>query len=54
MSYDQPGPHAEVQLNRTAVQAGDRCLSAEFIAAIVGLKVGAPVGRSCQLTSATA
>ncbi|MEU8717466.1 VOC family protein [Streptomyces sp. NPDC048663] len=44
MSYDQPFPHAGVQLNRTAVYASDRYLSAEFIATILGLKVGTPFG----------
>ncbi|WNM35860.1 VOC family protein [Streptomyces sp. Li-HN-5-11] len=50
MSYDQQYPHASerseagVQLNHTAVYASDRHLSAEFIAAILGLKVGAPFG----------
>ncbi|MFD3843318.1 VOC family protein [Streptomyces sp. NPDC058642] len=33
-----------VQLNHTAVFATDRHLSAEFIAAILGLRVGAPFG----------
>lgn len=33
-----------VQLNHTAVYASDRQLSAEFIATILGLKVGAPFG----------
>ncbi|MEU5321115.1 VOC family protein [Streptomyces sp. NPDC021056] len=33
-----------VQLNHTAVFATDRHLSAEFIAAILGLTVGAPFG----------
>ncbi|MFJ2238014.1 VOC family protein [Streptomyces sp. NPDC087859] len=33
-----------VQLNHTAVFATDRHLSAEFIATILGLKVGAPFG----------
>ncbi|MFV5998665.1 VOC family protein [Streptomyces sp. NPDC056231] len=33
-----------VQLNHTAVYATDRQLSAEFIAAILGLQVGAPFG----------
>jgi catechol 2,3-dioxygenase-like lactoylglutathione lyase family enzyme len=33
-----------VQLNHTAVYAMDRQLSAEFIAAILGLKVSAPFG----------
>ncbi|MFE5190268.1 VOC family protein [Streptomyces sp. NPDC056628] len=50
MSSDQQYPHdselsaASVQLNHTAVYASDRHLSAEFIAAILGLKVGAPFG----------
>ncbi|MFE7931808.1 VOC family protein [Streptomyces sp. NPDC057456] len=44
MSNDQPYPHAGVQLNHTAVHASDRYLSAEFIAAILGLEVGAPFG----------
>ncbi|MEH0467665.1 VOC family protein [Streptomyces sp. B21-097] len=33
-----------VQLNHTAVYAHDRRLSAEFIAAVLGLEVGAPFG----------
>ena len=33
-----------IQLNHTAVYATDRHLSAEFIAAILGLRVGAPFG----------
>ncbi|MFB7274765.1 VOC family protein [Streptomyces sp. NPDC056244] len=33
-----------VQLNHTAVYASDRHLSAEFIAAVLGLKVSAPFG----------
>ncbi|MFF3340995.1 VOC family protein [Streptomyces flavidovirens] len=50
MSYEQQRPHASerpvtaVQLNHTAVYASDRHLSAEFIAAILGLTVGAPFG----------
>jgi catechol 2,3-dioxygenase-like lactoylglutathione lyase family enzyme len=50
MSHDQQYPHAPelqaagVQLNHTAVYASDRHLSAEFIAAILGLEVGAPFG----------
>src|SRR3954453_11139139 len=50
MSHDQQYPHESelsataVQLNHTAVYARDRQLSAEFIAAILGLKVGAPFG----------
>ncbi|MFI6771393.1 VOC family protein [Streptomyces sp. NPDC050355] len=37
-------PAASIQLNHTAVYARDRQLSAEFLAAILGLKVGAPFG----------
>ncbi|MBL1082741.1 VOC family protein [Streptomyces actinomycinicus] len=37
-------PAAAVQLNHTAVYASDRSLSAEFLAAILGLEVGAPFG----------
>ncbi|MBT2364749.1 VOC family protein [Streptomyces sp. ISL-10] len=41
-------PHQQsvttVQLNHTAVYAEDRRLSAEFIAVILGLEVGAPFG----------
>lgn len=33
-----------IQLNHTAIYATDRHLSAEFIAAILGLRVGAPFG----------
>ncbi|MEU9287717.1 VOC family protein [Streptomyces sp. NPDC048275] len=50
MPYDQPYPHesgtsaSTVQLNHTAIYATDRHLSAEFIAAILGLKAGAPFG----------
>lgn len=33
-----------VQLNHTVVHASDRHLSAEFLTAILGLKVGAPFG----------
>ncbi|OAR24267.1 bleomycin resistance protein [Streptomyces sp. ERV7] len=53
MSHDQYHPHhphasepsvVAVQLNHTAVYASDRYLSAEFIAAILGLRVGAPFG----------
>ncbi|MFE4452465.1 VOC family protein [Streptomyces sp. NPDC056796] len=35
---------AEVQLNHHAVYATDRSLSAEFIAVVLGLEVGAPFG----------
>jgi len=44
--HHQPDPEllTAVQLNHTAVYATDRRLSAEFIAAILGLKVGAPFG----------
>ncbi|MEU9015184.1 VOC family protein [Streptomyces sp. NPDC048479] len=50
MPYDQQYPHetelsaAAVQLNHTAIYARDRHLSAEFIAAILGLTVSAPFG----------
>ncbi|MFI1028694.1 VOC family protein [Streptomyces sp. NPDC020951] len=50
MSNEQQYPHASelptasVQLNHTAVYARDRQLSAEFLAVILGLKVGAPFG----------
>ncbi|MEV0414146.1 VOC family protein [Streptomyces sp. NPDC050448] len=39
----EPSANA-VQLNHTVVHARDRQLSAEFIAAILGLEVGAPFG----------
>ncbi|WP_031079202.1 VOC family protein [Streptomyces sp. NRRL S-118] len=50
MPYDQQHPHdsavptTTVQLNHTAVLARDRQLSAEFIATILGLEVGKPIG----------
>ncbi|CCK32276.1 Glyoxalase/bleomycin resistance protein/dioxygenase [Streptomyces davaonensis JCM 4913] len=44
MSYDQQPSANAVQLDHTAVLARDRSLSAEFIAAILGLEVGAPFG----------
>ena len=50
MSHDQQYtqvselPTAVVQLNHTAVHASDRHLSAEFLAVVLGLKVGAPFG----------
>lgn len=50
MKHDQRRPHESevsattVQLNHTVVYARDRRLSAEFIAAILGLEVGAPFG----------
>ncbi|MFF3327854.1 VOC family protein [Streptomyces sp. NPDC002889] len=48
MPLDQQHKHeppvTAVQLNHTAVYAKDRQLSAEFIAAILGLEVGAPLG----------
>ncbi|MER7807296.1 VOC family protein [Streptomyces sp900116325] len=37
-------PIAIAQLNHTAVYATDRHLSAEFIAAILGLEVASPIG----------
>lgn len=42
--YDPASPVTTVQLNHTAVYARDRQLSAEFLAAVLGLKVGAPFG----------
>ncbi|MFC5724247.1 VOC family protein [Streptomyces gamaensis] len=51
MSFAQQQNHASselpaeaVQLNHTVVHARDRRLSAEFLAAILGLTVGAPFG----------
>ncbi|WAU79798.1 VOC family protein [Streptomyces sp. Qhu-G9] len=50
MRYDQQHPNpaepptTTVQLNHIAVYATDRLLSAEFLAAILELKVGAPFG----------
>ncbi|MET7495839.1 VOC family protein [Streptomyces sp900116325] len=46
MPHDQQYglPISAVQLNHTAVYAQDRELSAEFIAAILGLQVGDPIG----------
>ncbi|MET9436476.1 VOC family protein [Streptomyces sp. NPDC006551] len=50
MSDERKSPHASelpvttVQLNHTVVYARDRRLSAEFLAAILGLEVGAPFG----------
>ncbi|MFG2502853.1 VOC family protein [Streptomyces sp. NPDC048441] len=43
-TYDPNAPVTTVQLNHTAVLAKDRRLSAEFLAAILGLEVGAPFG----------
>ncbi|WP_327360464.1 VOC family protein [Streptomyces sp. NBC_01296] len=43
MQNTQQYPNA-VQLNHTVVHAGDRQLSAEFLAVILGLEVGAPFG----------
>ncbi|MGW1259640.1 VOC family protein [Streptomyces sp. NPDC002513] len=50
MTSEQQHPHtyepptAAVQLNHTAVYARDRRLSAAFLAGILGLEVGAPMG----------
>ncbi|WP_035791723.1 VOC family protein [Kitasatospora mediocidica] len=50
MPYAQQYPHESelptvgVQLNHTAVYASDRHLSAEFLAVVLGLTVGAPFG----------
>lgn len=37
---------AAVQLNHTAVYATDRHLSAEFLATVLGLEVGAPLKKA--------
>ncbi|MFE9428504.1 VOC family protein [Kitasatospora sp. NPDC006697] len=37
-------PSNEIQLNHTIVHASDRHLSAEFLAGVLGLEVGAPFG----------
>lgn len=42
--YDAELPVTVAQLNHTVVFARDRQLSAEFLAAVLGLKVGAPFG----------
>ncbi|MEU5635187.1 VOC family protein [Streptomyces rishiriensis] len=42
--YEPERPAVAVQLNHTAVYAHDRRLSAEFIAVILGLGLGAPFG----------
>ncbi|MFC8126870.1 VOC family protein [Streptomyces sp. NPDC057302] len=42
--HDPTAPVATVQLNHTAVYAKDRRLSAEFLAVLLGLEVGAPFG----------
>ena len=42
--YESVLPATSVQLNHTAIYARDRQLSAEFLAVILGLKVGAPFG----------
>ncbi|MER5862895.1 VOC family protein [Kitasatospora sp. NPDC002040] len=43
--HDQQSPSAgTVRLDHTAVYAADRQLSAEFLAAVLGLEVGAPFG----------
>ncbi|WP_030797738.1 VOC family protein [Streptomyces sp. NRRL S-337] len=43
-SHPSELPTTVAQLNHTAVYASDRQLSAEFLAAILGLKVSAPFG----------
>lgn len=47
-------PTTTAQLNHTVVYATDRHLSAEFLAAVLELKVGAPSAPSFPSTSATA
>ncbi|MFF7402735.1 VOC family protein [Streptomyces murinus] len=37
-------PTADIHLNHAAVYASDRYMSAEFLAEVLGLKVGAPFG----------
>ncbi|MCB5179240.1 VOC family protein [Streptomyces antimicrobicus] len=50
MSFDQPHPNAAapaaaaIHLNHTAVYATDPRLSAEFLAAVLGVAVSAPFG----------
>ncbi|GLW46885.1 hypothetical protein Stsp02_25470 [Streptomyces sp. NBRC 14336] len=44
MSSDHPSSTTTVQFNHTAVLASDRGLSAEFLATVLGLEVGAPFG----------
>ncbi|WP_394436511.1 VOC family protein [Streptomyces sp. SGAir0957] len=50
MSHIQQNAHSPggaahaVELNHTAVYASDRSLSAEFLAAVLGIEVGAPFG----------
>ncbi|MFE2142591.1 VOC family protein [Streptomyces sp. NPDC059456] len=44
MSHTRQYPDDAVQLNHTVVHARDRQLSAEFLAVILGLEVGAPFG----------
>lgn len=41
---NKPTPTTAVRLDHTAVLARDRRLSAEFLAAVLGLAVGAPFG----------
>jgi catechol 2,3-dioxygenase-like lactoylglutathione lyase family enzyme len=41
-----------IQLNHTIVAAHDRAAAAEFVAAILGLKVGAPFGPFLQVETA--
>ncbi|MEV6959349.1 VOC family protein [Streptomyces sp. NPDC051207] len=44
MPQHAPQQSTAVQLNHTVVHARDRQLSAEFLAAVLGLEVGAPFG----------
>ncbi|MDL2075022.1 VOC family protein [Streptomyces sp. GXMU-J15] len=44
MSTDHQSTTTTVQFNHTAVLASDRSLSAEFLATVLGLEVGAPFG----------
>ncbi|MFJ3174841.1 VOC family protein [Streptomyces roseus] len=42
--HTQQYPNDVIQLNHTVVHARDRRLSAEFLAVVLGLEVGAPFG----------
>ncbi|MFF9475831.1 VOC family protein [Streptomyces roseolus] len=44
LPYDQPSDQPSVQLNHTVVLSSDRSASADFLAGILGLRVGAPFG----------
>lgn len=48
---DRKGRRLSVELNHTIVSARDREESAEFLAGVLGLKVGAPTGPFLPLTT---